>query len=147
MMNKRGQGLSMNTVIIAIIVLVVLVFIIIFYTGGFSNVAENIRNIFETGTAGTDRVIASQNCQSYCEQIIDEDNPTIIKNSPYCKKAFKLDFDNDGKAEKDTESGAYLNFYCSTNHVGDENNLAADERMGSGYTLGVPCPVSCTSTS
>ena len=147
MMNKRGQGLSMNTVIIAILVLVVLVFVIIFYTGGFSNIGTKISDIFGSSTIGQDKVIAKQNCQNYCDQAMAETNPKSRITSPYCSKSFRIDFDSDNKADKAPDSagediaGNYLNYYCSTNHVADE--LAADRIKGDQYSLGVSCPVSC----
>ena len=148
-MNKRGQGLSMNTVIIAILVLVVLVFVIIFYTGGFTNIGSKITDIFTGGTVGTDKVIAKQNCQNYCDQIMSETNRQSIVTSPYCSKWFRIDFDADGKADKAPEeagegiAGNYLHFYCSGNHASDRDGLAANELKGDSYSLGVSCPVSC----
>ena len=142
-MNKKAQGLSMNTVIIAILVLVVLVFIIIFFTGGFSNISAKIKDTLFGVAAGQDKSIAVQNCRTYCDQAMEfGDNSELVKTSPYCTKWFRIDYNNDGSADKfentgDLEKdGKYKHFFCSENHKTDP--------LESETNLGVSCPIQCT---
>lgn len=136
MINKRGQGLSMETIIIAILVLVVLVFVIIFFTGGFSSLSSKIKETMFGTATGQDKAIAIQNCQSYCEQASSfGNNQQLIRSSAYCTKWFKIDYNNDGSADKfpDTDSekaGQYKHFYCSDKHVTENPDYAATENLG-----------------
>ena len=48
-MDKRGQGLSLNTIIIAVIVLTVLVVLIIIFTGGIGKWTHNVGTCEDKG--------------------------------------------------------------------------------------------------
>jgi len=48
-MNKRAQGLSLNTVIIAAIVIVVLIVLILIFTGGMSNLSNELPSCSSKG--------------------------------------------------------------------------------------------------
>jgi len=48
-MHKKGQGLSINTIIIAIIVLVVLVVLVMVFTGYFSGWTRNVASCTSQG--------------------------------------------------------------------------------------------------
>ncbi len=140
---KKGQGLPLNTVIIAILVLVVLVVIVAFFVGGTSTIITKISGIFGGATAGEDISLARNFCENYCEQAIEMD---INKppSSAFCTKFFKLDSnDADDKADKFTTeegedlAGEYKHFYCDgQRHKID--NLAADSDL-----IGVSCNVQC----
>ena len=49
MIGKKGQGLSINTIIIAIIVLVVLIVLVMIFTGYFSGWTENVASCSSQG--------------------------------------------------------------------------------------------------
>ncbi len=136
MKNNKGQGLPMNTIIIAILVLVVLVVIIAFFVGGTSTVVSKITGIFGGATAGEDVSLARQFCQSYCDKAQDTD-PAYQSNTAYCTKSFKIDGpDNDEVADKFTDGeneGKYQRFYC------DQNNHKFDELAGENNLIGVGC--------
>ena len=119
-MNKRGQGLPMNTVIVAILVIVVLVVVVVFFLGGFAGLSSKVKAIFYGTTAGTDLTLAVQTCESRCEQAMLLPKSTLGA-SAFCNAPFYLDTDNDGEAQKDAD-GKFVNYYCH------------------GSTIGVKCP-------
>ena len=45
-MNKRGQELSLNTLIVIILLVIALVVIAVFFLGGTSSLSKSIRSIF-----------------------------------------------------------------------------------------------------
>lgn len=94
-MNKRGQGLPMNTIIMAIIVIVVLIAIIVFFMGGFKNVVTAISGIWGAKTSGVDQSFALQECDNLCSQA-QSMNENIRVKSLYCKKTFNIDMNGDG---------------------------------------------------
>ncbi len=119
--DKRGVELTLNTVIISILVVLVLVVIIAFFLGGTTKAKGTIAEIYNVGSAGADIEQAILLCNNYCDQARDW-NPTLQTNSPYCTKAFKLDLDGDGEADKIESTGGYEEYYCA------------------GSTLNVRCP-------
>jgi len=93
---KRGQGLSMNTVIIGIIVLVVLIVIIAFFTGGTGTVINKIKGIFGGATA-TDYESAVKTCESYADAAEElKKSGGDTSNSAFCSKPFQIDMNKDG---------------------------------------------------
>ena len=93
-MNKKGQGLPMNTVVIAIIVIVVLILVVTFFFGGFSNLTERIKGVLYGGTAGMSETLALQSCERYCDNLkLRSDPQDAAVNSNYCNP---MDVDLDG---------------------------------------------------
>lgn len=103
-MNKRGQGLPMNTIIIAIIVIVVLIAIVIFFLGGFRNIASSISSIWSQQVSSTPEALARETCQSYCTATKSMASDTEKKGSNFCRQKFNIDKNNDGVL-KDAEKG------------------------------------------
>lgn len=97
MMNKRGQGLPMNTIIIAIIVIVVLIAIVVFFLGGFGQVRSSLSSIWSQQVTGDDQTLAIQSCTKWCEQAQDFTKDEQKKSSKFCTNKFQIDFDGDGK--------------------------------------------------
>ena len=106
-MNKKGQGgLSMDTIIIAVIAIIVLLLIVTFFTGGMATVFGKIRNVFSGGTAGYDVDLAKNNCQDYCTRAQGLATSQEKQKSTYCTYAFKIDDDKNGKID-DKENYRY----------------------------------------
>ena len=126
--NKRGQEFSLNTIVIAIIVVVVLIVVVSFFLFGFKGLTDRVKSIFFGTTAGTDRTLAIQQCNNFCDQAALLTSEALVKSSPYCTYSFKIDADNNGEAEvvAGTDPKQYVDFYCTRN--GKE-----------GQNLGVPC--------
>lgn len=113
-MNKKGQGLPLNTLVIAIIVIVVLVIVIIFFVGGMSGVTSKIKNIFVSQTAGTDKVLAVQTCNQYCKNAELLATLPDKQKSPFCKYPFYIDNDGDGEPDykEEDKSKGYKEWTC-----------------------------------
>jgi len=60
-MNKKSQGLSVNTIIIAAIALIVLVVLIAIFTGRFGSFSENIQ---DCPSQGGDCTLSEAGCQT-----------------------------------------------------------------------------------
>ncbi|MBN2454421.1 hypothetical protein JXB11_02650 [Candidatus Woesearchaeota archaeon] len=85
-MLKKGQGLSISTIIIAILVLVVLVVLVLIFTGYFSGFSTNVGSCATQGgtcvanTAACDaidgRIVGGQNQYDDCAN-----DPSLV---PYC---------------------------------------------------------------
>ncbi len=127
--NKRGMELPQSVIIIAIIALVVLVVVLAFFAGGFAQIGDRLRGLFSGGV--DDQATAVQFCESYCDAAKNFDSEAAIVGSAYCTKWFKLDRDNDGKADK-TPEGKIKKFFCGSKHA----SVPAADEMG----IGIECP-------
>ena len=144
-MDKRGQSLTLNTIIIAILVILVLVILVAFFTGGMANLTNKIRTTLFGSIAGTDQTLAVQNCENYCQQLAVLPEAARAK-SAFCTKYFNIDIDNNGEADfipgtdsKDKETKIYKRWYCSKAPPGAER----DDRYKDDVpieSLGVSCP-------
>mgnify|MGYP001575590469 FL=1 len=129
-MNKKGQGgLSMDTIIIAVIAIIVLLLIVTFFTGGMATIFGKIRNVFSGGTAGYDIDLAKKNCESYCERAQGLTDIKEKRSSTYCTYTFKIDTSNpkDGKIGQGEDNircvDPPINYQCSgisKNDCGDQ---------------------------
>ncbi len=128
MKSKKAEALPLNVIIIAIIVIVVLVVVLLIFIGGIGGLQSKFQS------KADDSVLAARECESFCNNIRDETNSVVIKNSAYCTKSYKFDRNNDGKVDT-TEDGKVMNYYCGANHRTDANT-ASD-------TVGIECPVTC----
>ena len=146
-MNKKGQGLTLNTVIIAILVVLVLVVVAAFFLGGTKGLTDSIKRVFFQTTTGTDQTIAIETCKQRCDQIdtlvsVIPGDPTTddykkayvitVDKSAFCSQSFSIDRDSNGNADTDS-AGKPINYYCN---------------MGtSSVSLGVQCKHTCTPLS
>jgi len=129
-LNKKGAELSINVIIIAILVILVLVIVAAFFTGGSSKLFGTVKEIFTKSTAGTDRGLAEQFCQQYCDQAQDLQNP---RNSAYCGTSFKIDADSDGEADFTLEGDTkvYKKYYCSPGSpFGESLRIGCNDKQG-----------------
>ncbi|MBI2672175.1 hypothetical protein HYX16_04540 [Candidatus Woesearchaeota archaeon] len=110
-MNKKGQELSLQTIIIAVIVVLVLIVIVTFFLGGFSRVTKTITGVFFPITAGTDLTIAVQTCEQRCDQarLLPD---SVKKNSAFCTNFFNIDKNGDGEADTTLDGNKLKEFYC-----------------------------------
>lgn len=105
---KRGQGLSMNMVVVAILAVLILVVIAIVFTGGLTNATQRLRQFFNIGTAGQDLEFAREQCRVACEQAKLSDNPG---ESRYCKVKLPIRGD-DGKVNNINCKDQPISFAC-----------------------------------
>jgi len=130
--NKRGATLTLNTIIVAILVIVVLVVLVGFFLFGFQGLSDQVKKVFFGVTTGTDRTLAMQNCEQYCDQAEQLKDANLIKTvSAYCNKFFYIDDDGDGEAEfvGQDKNKKYMKFYCWPSASGNDVE-----------SLNVPCP-------
>mgnify|MGYP001570612990 CR=1 FL=1 len=106
-MNKRGQSLPLNTLIITILVVIVLIVVAVFFLGGTSSLSRSIRTIFFGATAGTDISLAREICQQRCEQAKDG-NPLA-----YCNIGQDIDRNGNGEIDSGDQSSS-----SSENEIG-----------------------------
>ncbi|MBT4334563.1 hypothetical protein HOD61_01980 [archaeon] len=109
MNNKKGQSLSMNTIIIAILAILALVIIAAFFTGGMTNIVGKIKSMYGAQPIDTQQAIAECNgfCSNY-ELIGLED----YKDNFCGEKTYELDTDFDGKIDV-TKTCSQLGVTCS----------------------------------
>ena len=110
-MNKKAQGLPMNTVVIAILVIVVLVLVIAFFFGGFTSLTTKISEVFYGSLAGTTKTLAIQQCNQYCSQLELQGADSGV-GSAFCRKR-GVDLNEDGKIDDATE-----NINCVNTNLG-----------------------------
>jgi len=130
--DKKGAELSINVIIISILVILVLVIVAAFFTGGSTKLFSTVIDIFEGVTAGSDRVLAEQDCQLYCSQSQSLQNPS---NSAYCTKWSNIDTDGNGEAEftREGDKKVYKKYYCGSSNSNGPDNLgvSCSDRQGS----------------
>ncbi|MFA4887706.1 MAG: hypothetical protein WC595_05820 [Candidatus Nanoarchaeia archaeon] len=137
-MNKKGQGLPLNTVIIAIIVIVVLVVILIFFVGGVGQVTSKIRQILTGGISGQSLQVARNDCTSLCETAKSLPD-SLQRTSGYCTKAFIVD--NGGKATR-MACGADSRLKDLTEKE-KQDLISSGVDVGSTQTLEISCNAVC----
>lgn len=121
-MDKRGQALPMNTVIITILVVLVLIVIAVFFLSGTEGITKTIKDVFFGTTAGTDRVFAVQTCKQRCDQLQLLPEPA---KSAYCTSSFGIDENNDGEADfvPNSKPKQYYKYYCWGEDLGERKSL------------------------
>ena len=99
-LNKRGQGLSMTTIVVIILALLVLVVVAIIFMGGTGTVFDRIKNIFSSQSQ-TSVDLAIQQCNSWCDIAQDATDPS---KSSFCTAHQKwVDKNRDTKKDKSEE--------------------------------------------
>jgi hypothetical protein len=78
MFNKRGDGLSMNVIVVTILCLVVLIVLIIIFVKG----ADKAEGVFDSCMMGSICVRSESDCKN-----VDDESGTVIKTDKKCKIA------------------------------------------------------------
>ena len=102
-MLKRGQELSLNTLIVIILLIIVLVVVAVLFLGGSSSLTKQVRGTLYGATSGTDKDFAVRSCEQRCESAKNMPSDDLRKNSAFCKTGFEIDFDNSGNIDKPNE--------------------------------------------
>ena len=148
---KKGIELSVNTIVILVIVVIALVLIIIFFAGTSTGIFGQIRGILGGNTAGYDKTLAIENCDSFCEQLqtIGEraNDPDVLSSTPFCTRHFDIDTNADDKAD----TRYYCNKVPGSVQVENFPDLVRPASVNNGKgsesspsTLGVSCTVATT---
>ncbi|MCD4759976.1 hypothetical protein K8R33_03740 [archaeon] len=93
--NKKGQNLSVNTIIITILAIFVLVILVVALTGGTGQFADWWNKVW--GSSAIDTQGAVLQCNGYCQayEVSGDEN----FRDRYCHASFEVDLDNDRKAD------------------------------------------------
>lgn len=95
-MNKKAQGLSFNTIVLAIIALLILVIVILWATGALGGLFGRTKTIAEVTEA--DIAAAQSKCSKLCIQSQGISSPDRWNTSSYCRTAVtSIDYDEDGQ--------------------------------------------------
>jgi hypothetical protein len=115
-LNKKGQGLSVSTVILIVLGLLVLVITAVIVTGGFRDFTEKI-GLVKSTTFSFDE--ARLKCQAWCDERDKE---------KFCTQTFYVDEDRNVYDYPPT--GLVTEYRCSSESVGGTT----------GDNFGVKCP-------
>lgn len=119
-MDKKGQGMPLNTIVIAIVVLIVLIVIVVFFTGGFNTILQSVKGI--QPATQTDAVAAQTKCSQLCIQAQSITNPDKWKDTGYCRQVNSKDWDGNGKLD-----GTKPNAFASTPCIKDNKDYKCCE--------------------
>ena len=95
MKDKKGQNLSINTIIITILAIFVLVILVVALTGGTGQFAEWWAKIF--GASAIDVQTAVLTCNGYCQSYESSGDEQF--RDKYCNSEFNVDTDQDRKPD------------------------------------------------
>ena len=95
MNNKKGQTLSINTIIITILAIFVLVILVVALTGGTGNFVEWWNEIW--GSRAIDAQAAVLRCEGYCTGYDSSGAEQYRRN--FCDDVFEIDSNGDGDVD------------------------------------------------
>lgn len=93
--SKKGQSLSVNTIIITILGIFVLIILVLALTGNMSGFTDTINGIFAGAAIDTQK--AKIECNGLCNNFAESGAAKL--KTDYCNKVFKIDTDGDKKAD------------------------------------------------
>ena len=98
---KKGQGLSINFIVIAAIAALVLVLVIAFTVGGLGGFFRKMTGATQTAEKGTDISTARASCQNLCSQMQQMTGPSGWASGAYCTNREWIDLNRDGVQTSD----------------------------------------------
>lgn len=107
-MNKRGQGLPLNMIVIAIVVVVALVVLVAFFLGAFGKLGGKAGTTTGTALEGTELSLAVASCENLCNQAKALPD-SLKKASAYCTKDFGILKEDEVVKQKCKEIGVECN--------------------------------------
>lgn len=131
-MNKRGQGLPLNTLIIIILVVIVLIVVAIFFLGGTSSLSKTVRGIFFGTTSGTDLSLAVEQCNNHCS-LVESLPSTSWHLSGYCITTYDIDGNGDGKITEDSSDRIGIN--CWEGPIGNRCTITLEGTIYTGEEI------------
>lgn len=81
MVSKRGEGLSLNFIIVAILALIVLIIIALFFTGGITKLFGTEQQVSKVSLDPQLRLLSEAQCGQYCTNM-NEDAYTSSSSLP-----------------------------------------------------------------
>ncbi|GEM_PF-2818033 len=137
LVNKRGQELSMSTIVIIILAILVLAIVALIFLGGTTGLSQRLKSIFLPQQAIASD-LAIQTCNQWCSLGENYDNP---KESSFCKSyQTGVDYNpRDGNPDRDIEE-KLIRYYCSEGALSKNAGGGAGSDMAS---LNVRCSIDC----
>jgi hypothetical protein len=86
--SKKGQGISLNFIVIAIIAALVLVVIIAFTVGGLGSTLSKIFEAGDTSTEDANIDVVKATCNKLCDDARKINEPSEWESVSYCNKKF-----------------------------------------------------------
>jgi len=101
----RGQGLPLNTIVLAALAVLVLLLVVGFTTGSLSKLFKGLGS----QTSGIDLETARTTCNRYCTELKNMEaagtlTTDIVRNSRYVTSVFPIDLNNDGKLSQEEKN-------------------------------------------
>nr|MBA4405378.1 hypothetical protein [Nanoarchaeum sp.] len=93
--SKKGQSLSVNTIIITLLALFVLIILVVALTGNTGNFMDNINQLWSGTAIDTQKAVVS--CNGLCSSFTTSGTGKF--KTDFCNKIFKIDTDGDKKAD------------------------------------------------
>ena len=99
---KRGQGLPLNTIVLAALAVLVLLLVVGFTTGSLGKLFKGL----SSPTSEIDEKAARMKCIELCSKLKEMASKGVLteekaENSEYATIVFSIDLDNDGVLEED----------------------------------------------
>ncbi len=147
-MDRKAQGLPINTVVLAGLAVLVLLLIAMFVTGGTSRIFSAISSAITGRTAGMELETARQTCESLYQAWVNSGCNSVVGKSYCCKKFDWIDVDGDGygdPARGETDSDDYYNYTCDANSgvAGKQGDILGARKCGSGNTTTECSSITC----
>jgi len=114
MANRKGQGLSINMLVIIALAVFVVFIVLGFTTGGWTRFA----GLFGAATTGAGSGIdaAAITCDNYCSLYVNAGSPTVAGGDTWDKRLISvrtdIDIDGDGFADTCDSLGCEDGYYC-----------------------------------
>ncbi len=90
MVNKKGDGLSLNFIIVAILALIALIVIALFFTGGMTKLFRTEQDVTKISLDPQIRLLSEASCNLYCTN----QNENAFNNPPFPKELMDSGYTN-----------------------------------------------------
>ncbi|MBS3172253.1 hypothetical protein J4438_01565 [Candidatus Woesearchaeota archaeon] len=108
--SKKGQSLSVNTIIIMILAIFVLIILVVAFTGGTGDFMNNIAQLWSG--SGIDSQKAAVTCNGMCNTYNTAQSAKV--KTDFCTKVFKIDYDGDKKVDEELTCPEMSSVSCPT---------------------------------
>lgn len=143
--NKKGQDLSIGTLILIVLGIIVLVLLILGFSIGWGNLWEKI-NIFGGSSSVGDVVTAcnlavtSNNPYDYCQNFrkVKVNGETIYINCEYVETQLQNKINCDSQTKPDAFQGSWADWYCK--QLQDAKKISKETKINSVTCLTTPPP-------
>lgn len=108
--SKKGQSLSVNTIIIMILAVFVLIIVVVALTGGSGNFVDNINDIIRGSAIDAQKAVIA--CNSLCQSYSSTGSEKF--SNDFCNKVYKIDNDGDKKVDVELTCREMTSVSCAS---------------------------------